>query len=138
MTMILFVATLVLDLAALVFSAVYLLISANNGIVDAADRKKSALTVIKAAMIASSVSAFLTCLLADGKVVAEAISMAALLYSILAVTWLVVLLGCGVLLLIALVSKRRFSPNLGHSVRGLLKYAVIGAGVGLLLSWLLS
>lgn len=138
MTTIMFIATLVLGLAAVVFSAVYLFVSASDSITEAADRRRSALTVVKAAMIASSVSAFLTSLLADSKDVAQAISASALLYSILAVAWLAVLLGCGVVLLMAILSKRRFDATLGRSVRGLLKYAVIGAGVCLLLSWLLA
>ena len=137
-TNVLFYATLVLDFAGLLFSAVFLWINLGGGFSDLADRNTSVLRITKISMIVSIVFGVLTCLLSDSPDVSLAIEKSALLFSIIAITWLAVILACGIAILVTVISRTRFSSSVTKSTRKLFAIALPGAIICLVLTWLFS
>ena len=138
MTALLFVSTLTLNFAGLIFAGVFLWTNYFSGFSDLGKRNQSSLKIIKISMIISMIFAFLNCLLSESSVISEAISKTALLYLIIAITWLVVILGCGVLMFIRTISKAPFKAELSDAIKRLFKYALIGAMIAIVLAWLFS
>lgn len=138
MTIILMIATIVLNVVGALFAGVYLWINLSGRVTDLPARNNSALKIARVAMIVSLLFAFITCLLSDPSEVTAAISRTAMLFAVIAATWLVVLLAAGIVMLIALISKRLYRSELSRAVRRLLTVGLPGAIIGLLLMWLFS
>ena len=138
MTDILFYCTLVLNFAGFLFAAVFLWINISGSYSDLSDRNTSALTITRVSMYISIGFAFLTCLLAENSEIAEAISKTSLLYSIIAVTWLVVIFGCGMTRLLTVMSKKYYKPDISRAAKQLFKISLPGAIICLVLTWLFS
>lgn len=138
MTGILFFATLVLNLAGFLFAGVFLWINFFGSYTDLSDRNASALKISKVSMITSIAFAFLTCLLTEASEVTKAISQSALLYSIIAITWLVVIMACGIVMLLSVLSKKYYKPEISRSTKQLFKIALPGSIICLILTWLFS
>lgn len=138
MSTILFIATLVLNIVGVAFSVIYIWLNAFSKITDLADRNTSILKITKVSMSLSMVFALLSCLLSSDNVIEEAIGSTATLYSIIAISWLVVLLACGVAMLYSFVSKATFKTELLRSVKKIFVIALWGAGISMVLTWLFS
>lgn len=138
MTGILFGTTLVLNFSGFLFAGVFLWINISGLYTDLHDRMANALKISKVSMNTSIVFAFLTCLLAESTEVVEAISRSALLYSIIAITWLVVVLGCGITMLWIVISKKHYRSGINLATKQLFKVALPGAIICLVLTWLFS
>ena len=139
MTVILFCATLMLNIAGFVFAGAFLWINVSGRYSgDLSDRNNSILKIAKISMITSNVFSFLTCFLSNSEDIASAISKTSILYFIIAITWLVVILACGVTMLLTLISKTLYSRDISRATKRLFKIALIGAIVGLVLSWLFA
>lgn len=138
MTDILFYATLVLNFAGFLFAGVFLWINISGRYTDLADRNASALRISRVSMITSIAFAFLTCLLTESTEVTEAISRSALLYSIVAITWLAVILVCGITMLLTVISKKYYKPEISRATKQLFKIALPGSIICLVLTWLFS
>lgn len=138
MTRILFFATLGLNLAGFLFAGVFLWVNFFGSYTDLSDRNTSALKISKVSMITSIAFAFLTCLLSETGEVTNAISQSALLYSIIAITWLIVIMACGIVMLLSVLSKKHYKPDVSRSIKQLFKIALPGSIICLILTWLFS
>ena len=138
MSSIIYVSTVVLCLAGVVFSLVYIWLNTFSKITDLDSRNTSILKISRASMVLSLIFALLSCLLSNLGNVGEAISRSSKLYSFIAVSWLVVILGCGISMLIALVSKAKYREGLLKSIKKIFSIALAGSIVGMILAWLLS
>lgn len=138
MTNVLFWTTIALDVSGIVFAAIYLLINHVSGFSDLGDRNRSVLKTAKISMILSLVCAFLTSLLSPAEQLEFALDSSAMLFSVIAVSWVAVLLTCGILLLVSVVSKNHFRTTIGSVLSCIVKIAVPGALIGLILAWLFS
>lgn len=138
MTEILFYSTLVLNFAGFIFAGVYLWINISGKLTDLADRSLNAIKITKVSMITSIVFSFLTCLLTESKKISEAISRSALLYSIMAITWLVVIVACGITMLVIVISKNHYNSATSCAIKKLFKISLPGVIVCLILTWLFS
>lgn len=138
MTDILFYSTLVLNFTGLIFGVILLWINLADRLPDLFDRSESAFKIAKLSMITSMAFAFLTCLLSDGVDIDEAISMSSQLYSIIAITWMAVLLICGITMLCTIVSKRFYTPDVSRTIKQLFKIALPGAIISLVLTWVFA
>ena len=138
MTTVLLIATIALDAVGALFAGVYLWMNLRGCVSDLSARNNNALKIARVSMIVSLVFAFLTCLLTDPSEAVAAISRSAVLFAVIAVTWLAVILAAGIVMLIALISKRLYKPELSRAVRRLCFVALPGAALGLLLMWLFS
>lgn len=138
MSVLLFISTIVLDLAGVAFAATYIWLNSFSKITDLASRNTSILKISRVSMVLSLVFALLSCLLTNSGTVDDAISRATILYSIIAISWLVVLLGCGVAMFIAFISKTTFKDSLLRSFKKIFSIAITGAIVGMILAWLLG
>ena len=138
MTDILFFATLVLNFAGLLFAGVFLFINMSGRYTDLDDRNENTLKISKVSTITAIAFAFLTCLLADPMDVTNAISKSALLYSIIAITWLAVIIACGISMLLNIISKKYYKPEISRATKQLFKLALPGAIGCLILSWMFS
>ena len=138
MSVLLFISTIVLDLAGVAFAATYIWLNSFSKITDLASRNTSILKISRVSMVLSLVFALLSCLLTNSGTVDGAISRATILYSIIAISWLVVLLGCGVAMYIAFISKTTFKDTLLQSFKKIFSIAITGAIVGMILAWLLG
>ena len=138
MTGILFCATLVLNFVGFLFAIVFLWINIFGRYTDLADRNTSTLRISRASMIISIVFAILTCLLSESTEVTKAISRSALLCCIIAITWLVVILICGIALLINVISKKHYKPEISSATKQLFKTALPCSIICLVLTWLFS
>ena len=138
MSTIISISTVVLCLAGVVFSLVYIWLNTFSKITDLDSRNSSILKISRASMVLSLIFALLSCLLSDLCNVGDAISRSSKLYSFIAVSWLVVIFGCGISMLIALVSKTKYREGLLKSVKKIFSTALAGSIIGMLLAWLLS
>ena len=138
MTMILFYSTIVICGAGALFSIIYLWLNTFSKITDLEPRNASILKIARTSMGLSLIFALLTCLLSDPGNVVAAIGLTSRLYSIIAITWLVVILLCGISMLIALVSKADYRVDLLGSINKVFSNALAGAVIGMILAWLLS
>lgn len=138
MSTILFLTTLVLGLAGVVFSGSYIWLNVFSRITDVTPRNGSLLKLTKSSMILSNIFALLSCLLANADAVTAALDRAGTLYTILAVGWLAVLLACGGSMLYVFLSRGSFRGDAAREIRRLSAIALWGAGLGAALSWLFS
>ncbi len=135
-TDILFYSTIVLNFAGFIFACVFLWINIYGKYTDMEDRGISTLRIARISMIISIVFAFLICLFVDSEDIFEALSNSSLLYSIIAITWLAVVLICGITMLITVVSKRLYKPSISLACKKLFKISIPGALVCLFFTWL--
>ena len=138
MTIVLFWATVALNVSGILFAAIYLLINHLQGFDDLAARNASTLKTARISMALSLLGAFLTSLLSGVEQMQVALDASARLFSIIALSWVAMLLVCGILLLISVVSKRNFRAGTGAMLGRVVKIAVPGAVIGMLLAWLFS
>lgn len=138
MSKILYVSTIVLCFAGVVFSLVYIWLNTFSKITDIEARNSSILKISRTSMVLSLIFALLACLLTNPGNVDDAIGRTSKLYSNIAISWLVVILGCGISMLIALVSKTKFREGLLKSIKKVFSIALAGSIIGMILAWLLS
>ena len=137
MSIVLFVFTLLLDLAGVAFAAAFIWLNAFATVSDLSGRSDSVYKMAKSAMILSPVFALLSCLLSSSGDVTEAISRAAVLYLIIAISWFAVMVACGVSLFVAAVSKASFRGGLQKAVKKIFTVAIVGFCIGILMAWML-
>ena len=138
MSTIIYISTLVLNFAGAAFAGTYIWLNVFSKITDLADRNTSILKITKTSMILSMVFSLLSCLLSNTSVIDAAIQRTTSLYSIIAISWLVVLLVCGISMLCAFVSKSTYKRELARSIRKIFNIALWGAIISLVLSWFFS
>lgn len=138
MSIILFISTIILNLAGVAFAATYIWLNSFSKITDLTSRNVSILKITRTSMVLSFVFALLSCLLTNIGSVDSAINRANVLYSIIAISWLIVLLGCGIAMFVAFISKSTFKDNLLKSIKKIFVIALTGAIFGMLLAWLLE
>ncbi len=138
MVNIMFFATLALNLAGFLAAGIFLWINIFGDFADLEDRNKSIFKISTASMILSLVFAFLTSLLSHTDRIEEAIEQSAVLFTIIAITWLVILVACCVVMLISVVSKKYFRATNASNVYKILKIALPGGIIAMVFTWLLS
>ena len=138
MSTIIHVSSVVLCLVGVIFSLVYVWMNAVTEFIDIEDRNASMLEITKKSMIFSFVFTLLACLFVNVDDVGNAICRASKTYSLYTVCWLVVILECGISMFVALVSKKKHRRRVLKSIKRIFSNALVGAIVGILLSWLLS
>lgn len=138
MSTVLYISTIVLNVTGVALSAIYIWLNAFSGITDLAVRNNSILKITRASMSLSLLFALLSCLLSNNNLIWEAISSTARLYSIIAISWLIVLLFCVIAMLFSFVSKAAFRADLSKSIRKIFVIALWGAIVGMVFAWLFS
>lgn len=138
MTTIIYISTLALNFAGVVFAGTYIWLNVFSKITDLADRNTGILKITKTSMILSMVFSLLSCLLSNTSAIDATIQRTTSLYSIIAISWLVVLLICGISMLCAFVSKATYRRELAGSIRKIFNIALWGAIISLVLSWLFS
>lgn len=138
MSTVLVVSTMILNFAGIAFAAIYIWLNVFSTVIDLAERNASVLKITKISMVLSMVFALLSCLLTNTGDVEAAIARATMLYSVIAISWLAVLLLCGVAMFLSLVSKKTFRREITKSVKNIGIIALWGAVAGMVLSWLFS
>lgn len=138
MSILLFITTIILDLAGLAFAGTYVWLNSFSSITDLKDRNISILKITKASVAMSLIFALLSCLLSNGSSIESSISRATTLFSIIAISWLVVILGCGVALLFTFIKKAEFKADLLKSIKKIFVIALWGAIIGIVCAWLFS
>lgn len=138
MSIVLFISTIILNLAGVVFAATYIWLNSFSKITDLTSRNISILKITRTSMVLSLIFALLSCLLTNTGSIDSAINRATVLYSIIAISWLIVLLVCGIAMFVAFVSKSTFKDDLLRSIKKIFVVALTGAVFGMLLAWLLG
>lgn len=135
MSALLYIITIVLVVFSVVCAAIFLWLNNFSARTEISERNKSLKRMMKVTVIASMITALLTGLLSDSSSVEAAIDATVNLYFIIAISMLVVILISCMILIYRFVSHKRYSES---GVAQMLKTAVIGAVVSLVLAWLLS
>ena len=135
---ILFYTTLVLNFSGLLFAGVYLWMNIFGHFADIAERNASVIKIATISAVSAAIFAFLSCLFAPAAQINAAIAQTALLYSVIAITWLCVMLACGALMLVMVTSKRFYKSSISRAVKRLFFRALPCAIICLALSWLFS
>ncbi len=138
MSKILYFSTIALNISGVVFSLVYIGLNLFSKAGDVGVRSETSLKIIKASVTWSLIFAFLSCLFLNTRVVSEAIARTSKLYSTIAVSWLAVILVCGVSMLLMLASRKAIRSGLLQAIKKLFSVAMTGAIIAMLLSWLLG
>ena len=107
-------------------------------ITDLSDRNASVLKITRTSVVLTMVFALLSCLLSNSGEIEAAIQRTTTLYTVVAISWLVVLLLCGIAMIFSLVSKKTFKAELAKSVKKIFVIALWGSIVAMVLSWLFS
>jgi len=138
MSTVLFVSTIVLNFAGIAFAAVYVWLNVFSKITDLTERNANVLKITKVTVILTMVFALLSCLLSNTGEIDVAIQRTTTLYSLVAISWLIVILLCGIAMIFSLVSKKTFKTELVNSVKKIFVIALCGSIVSMVLSWLFS
>lgn len=138
MSTVLFVSTMILNFAGIAFAAVYVWLNVFSKITDLSDRNASVLKITRTSVVLTMVFALLSCLLSNSGEIEAAIQRTTTLYTVVAISWLVVLLLCGIAMIFSLVSKKVFKAELAKSVKKIFVIALWGSIVAMVLSWLFS
>lgn len=136
MSIILFCTTLLLDIACLLFAGAYLWINVFGSYRDLDARNGSIIRFSRVSMILSLVFAFLTSFIGNADTVDKAIAQSMALFIIIAITWLIVLLGYVGMMVYLAVSKRNFKPDLPKTLRRIFSIALPGAIIAFVMAWL--
>lgn len=138
MTVLLFIIALILDVIFLGNAFILLWINNFSMRGEIASRNKTTKRILKYSMFASIIVAFLTGLLSNGENVEQAISLSVFLYYAMAATMMLsIFLACGVIIY-RLVNKKTYSETTAKEVSSVIKIAVVGEIISILLAWLLS
>ena len=138
MSTVLYVSTMILNFAGIAFAAVYVWLNVFSKITDLSDRNASVLKITRTSVVLTMVFALLSCLLYNSGEIEAAIQRTTTLYTVVAISWLVVLLLCGIAMIFSLVSKKTFKAELAKSVKKIFVIALCGSIVSMVLSWLFS
>lgn len=138
MSTVLYVSTMILNFAGIAFAAVYVWLNVFSKITDLSDRNASVLKITRTSVVLTMVFALLSCLLSNSGEIEAAIQRTTTLYTVVAISWLVVLLLCGIAMILSLVSKKTFKAELAKSVKKIFVIALWGSIVAMVLSWLFS
>lgn len=138
MSKLLSISTVVLCISGALFAFTYLWLNAFSKVSDLSVRNESILKIIKASVGWSLVFALLPCLLINDGAFYDGIDRASKLYSTIAITWLIVLLVCGMSMLAVFISKKEIKAEFPGAVKKLFSTALTGVIIGMLLSWLLG
>ena len=138
MSTVLYVSTMILNFAGIAFAAVYVWLNVFSKITDLSDRNASVLKITRTSVVLTMVFALLSCLLSNSGEIEVAIQRTTTLYTVVAISWLVVLLLCGIAMIFSLVSKKTFKAELAKSVKKIFVIALWGSIVAMVLSWLFS
>ena len=138
MSTVLYVSTIILNFAGIAFAAVYVWLNVFSKITDLSDRNASVLKITRTSVVLTMVFALLSCLLSNSGEIEAAIQRTTTLYTVVAISWLVVLLLCGIAMIFSLVSKKTFKAELAKSVKKIFVIALWGSIVAMVLSWLFS
>ena len=138
MSTVLYVSTMILNFAGIAFAAVYVWLNVFSKITDLSDRSASVLKITRTSVVLTMVFALLSCLLSNSGEIEAAIQRTTTLYTVVAISWLVVLLLCGIAMIFSLVSKKTFKAELTKSVKKIFVIALWGSIVAMVLSWLFS
>lgn len=135
---ILFAATIVLIAAGFIFSLLYIWLNATASRTDLDTRNTGIRKVCKTTMVLSLISSLLCCLLSKSDSIDKAISQAHLLYTVIAISWMAVLLASGIGFFIVSASKRAYKPAYSKEIKKLIPIAVFGVILGVVFAWLFS
>ena len=138
MSTVLYVSTMILNFAGIAFAAVYVWLNVFSKITDLDDRNATVLKITRTSVVLTMVFALLSCLLSNSGEIEAAIQRTTTLYTVVAISWLVVLLLCGIAMIFSLVSKKTFKAELAKSVKKIFVIALWGSIVAMVLSWLFS
>ena len=138
MSVILYYGTIVLNVVGALFAVIYLWINLFCSFADVAVRSESLLKTARTSMWTSLVISLLASLLSDRRTFDEALIRSANLYTIIAITWVVMLLICSLMLLVSSVSRRWFKPGVPGIIKRIYGIAWPGAILGVILAWLLA
>lgn len=138
MSIILSVSAIILNLAGVAFAATYIWLNAFSAITDLTARNAGILKITRTSMMSSLVFVLLSCLLTSVEDIENAINRATKLYSAIAISWLIVLLGCGAAMFVAFISKEKFKDDHLKSIKQIFVISLTGALLGMLLAWLLG
>lgn len=138
MSTVLYVSTMILNFAGIAFAAVYVWLNVFSKITDLSDRNASVLKITRTSVVLTMAFALLSCLLSNSGEIEAAIQRTTTLYTVVAISWLVVLLLCGIAMIFSLVSKKTFKAELAKSVKKIFVIALWGSIVAMVLSWLFS
>lgn len=138
MSTVIYIGALILNFSGIAFAAVYVWLNVFSKITDLSARNASVLKFTRTSVILTLVFGLLSCLLSNSGAIEAAIQRTATLYAIVAISWLVVLLLCGVATIVSLVSKRVFKPETTKSVKRIFTVALWGSIIATVLSWLFS
>ena len=138
MSYIMSVATVALMVSGVGFSCLYLWINLFASLSDLAERSKNAYKIAQVSTILSLVFALLSAVITDTADVTVAIASSQLLFSIIAIGYLVVTALCGAAMVYAVLSRSSYRRGIGAVVGKIFIVSMVGASVGLLFSWLLG
>ena len=137
MSVIMFGATAVLTLSGVCFAGLYLWLNLFSTLPDLVERSKNALRISRVSVILSLVFAFLNSIITEMDSI-EAIGASATLFTIIAISYFVVALACGVAMIYSVTSRYAYRRGLGGVVGKLFIVSALGGAVGLVLAWLLG
>lgn len=138
MSILLYAATIILNIITVVCAGVFLWLNNFSVRSDVISRNASLKKILTLSMIFSMVGALMTGLLSNSENVENSINLTATLYFIIAISLLLIILSACAVLLYRLISKKSYPEGTSSGVSQIIKIVGIGTAVSLIFAWLLS
>ena len=135
---ILYYSALIINFAGIAFALVYLILNIFTRISDMSERNAAMLKISKVSMGLAIGFAFLSCLLSDPAEIESALILTNQTFTIIAISWLVIIALCGLAMLVLLIIKKRFTAALTSIIKRIFVIALTGVIISLALTWLFS
>ena len=129
---------LVLQFACVLFASIHIWLNIFSRDSDLPSKLTTIWQAIKTTMIMALVFVFLPCLLSYTETIEQQIAYSSYAYSIVSISWLFVILECGIAVLISVISKSAYKATLTNDIQKVFRIALIGTILSMILSWLLS
>lgn len=137
MTNLLFIAGLILHITGIAFAGTYLWLNLFSRRAELSERSREMRKMIWFCLILTIVFTLFSCLLSNVSGLEGSIARAEFLYSMLAISWLVVVALCGIALAFAFVAGGGFRKDLVKALRKLFWIGMVGTVVGMVFAWVL-
>ena len=136
MSKLLFIATIILCISELAMGFSYIWLNMYSGFSDVTSRGDSLLKTMKTAGIFSLIFSLFIVLLADYGLAPAEIYRSSIAYRYIAITWLLLFLGCIISMITVAVSKSSPAGSIYTEIKKLVSMSIKFAIIAIIISWL--
>lgn len=136
MSTIVFILTVIIAVAGVIFSAIYIWLNAFSSVNNLDERNKSLVNIIRTTLVLPLIFAFVSYLISNIEYIETAIAATSRLYLIITICWIVVLVMWGIAMAFTMLSKKDSSMDTVHTLSKIFPICIIGIIISTVFAWL--